>query len=484
MNLIRKAFTNKTVFYVFTRYIVYSITFISSMILAAKMGPYYFGIWGAVLLLLNYFHIFDLGIGNSVTVFLVKHKTNDVSRNDYELSAMGILAFMVLMVLGISGVYFCCGAGVFEKYHLGNRFYMVCLIAILQYYNDYFLRVSRVKGKMAAFTFYQSITQILVLLVAIFVKASDQLIDFLIGAYLISHVVSAVFFICKGGISFKGTWRFLYAKEILIKGFFLFCYNFFFYMIIVSTKSIIGYFYSVDDFGLFSFSYTLAHAALLLLSAFSSLIFPKLIDKFNSDDNENMQNMIRMVRNNYVFFSYGVMFLAMAFFPVVLYFIPKYSQSLVAVNLTSLSVLLYSNSFGFLSFLMAQNKEKQLAACSLVSLLINIIVSFVLVRVVLVQYAYLAFSIMLSYLFFSYFIVYYGKRFLGRSCGFVDVINEVLPYNLLIPYIIAIIFTFFNNAYLMLIPFLVFSVINRGEIRLIIDSIKRIIANPSVVDIH
>lgn len=71
-----KILSNKIVVYMLTRYVVYFVSFLSSLLIAGKLGPYYFGIWGFVLLLINYFHIIDFGIGNSMTVLLVQNKEN------------------------------------------------------------------------------------------------------------------------------------------------------------------------------------------------------------------------------------------------------------------------------------------------------------------------------------------------------------------------------------------------------------------------
>ncbi len=45
-------------------------------------------------------------------------------------------------------------------------------IAILQYFNDYFLKVYRVKGKMFEFAFYQTIIPVLVFTIFIFCERS------------------------------------------------------------------------------------------------------------------------------------------------------------------------------------------------------------------------------------------------------------------------------------------------------------------------
>ena len=480
--LLERMLRNKVVSYMLTRYLVYFISFLSSLLIAGKLGPYYFGIWGFVLLLINYFHIIDFGIGNSMTVLLVQNKENPQRQRNYEMASMFILGWISLFVVCIAVYYGCFGISFFEKYHLGNLFYLVCGIAILQYFNDYFLKVYRVKGKMFEFAFYQTIIPVLVLLFLFFAR-EERLVWLLTFAYLIGHVLSMFFYLKGGGISYRGKCTFKDCGLILNKGFYLFVYNFCFYMIIVSTKTIIGIYYTVEEFGYFTFSYTLAHAALLLLTAFSSLITPKLIDKFHSNDYVQIHATVRLLRVNYVYLSHGLMYIAMIGFPILLYVLPKYAGALRTINLTALATILYANSFGYSSLLMAKNKEKVIARNSLISLILNVILAFVLIKIFHVGYEYVILATLVTYFLYAYLTVYSGKRMLQQSINFFSVMKECFPTGVLVPFLGAIVVTMINVDYLMGVPFLLFLIIDRKEVEEIYLSFKRILFNPNVIDI-
>lgn len=464
-----------------SRYLVYFMTFLSSMIIAAKMGPYYLGIWGFITLLLRYFHIIDLGIGNSITVLLVQNKDNSQKQDDYEKSSLFILSLMSVVVLLLGLYNYLFGISVFEKYQIGNLFYFVCIIAILQYFNDYFLKVYRVKGKMFEFTFYQSIIPILTF-IAVFFTHGEKLVYLLVGVYLLSHIISLIVYISGRAISLKGKLQLSKTDELLKKGMYLFVYNFCFYMIIISTKTIIGAYYTIEEFGYFTFSYTLAHAAILLLTAFSALITPKLLDKFTTNDKSIIYNTIRTVRVNYVYLAHGLMYIAMTIFPVLLYFLPKYADTLQVINFTSLATLLYTNSFGYMSFLMARNREKAIALNSLFCLLVNISVAFFLVKVLHVGYEYVVLATLFSYFIYAFMSVHLGQKELIREISVIKVVKEVFPMGLLIPFVSAVIVTIINNKYLMFIPLTCFTTINTKEIKEIFNSLKKILYNPKVVD--
>lgn len=126
----KRFISNKIAIYLLTRYIVYFITFITSMIMANRLGPYYMGIWGSIVLILRYYQIFDFGISNSMTVLLVQNKKNSDKCDDLEMSAMVLMVGISLFVVGIGVYYKFVGIPFLEKFELGNRFYFVCLIAI------------------------------------------------------------------------------------------------------------------------------------------------------------------------------------------------------------------------------------------------------------------------------------------------------------------------------------------------------------------
>ncbi len=481
--VVRKAFTNKVFFYMATRYLIYFLTFISSIIIANKLGPYYLGIWGFVLLLIRYFHIIDFGIGNSMTVLLVKNKGQRKIQAEYEVTSMIILGLISLIILGLVVYYYYFGLPFLEKYKLGNLIYAVAAIAIMQYFNDYLLKVYRAKGKMFEFTFYQSIIQILVF-ISIFFAKGEQLIVLLISAYVIGHILSLLLYIRGGAIYIDGKPSLEKGKIIVSKGFLLFIYNFCFYMIIISTKTLIGIYYPIVEFGYFTFSYTLAHAALLLLTAFSSLVTPKLIDKFNTNDVELINRTVGLLRVNYIYLSHGLMYAAMIVFPLFLILMPKYSETLQVINFTALATILYTNSFGYTSLLMTKNKESWLARNTFISLIANVLLTFILIKVIGVSYQYAVIGTIISYLIYAYLTIYSGKKEVEKSANFRCVMKECFPIGLLVPFLGAIIVTLLNKGYLMVFPFLLFICMNIKEIKEIFTSLRRVLIKPEIVDVN
>lgn len=441
---VSKIFTNKVIFYLLSRYFTYFIQFITSMVIAVKLGPYYLGIWGFILLLLNYFQQVHFGIANSLNVFLVHYKDDKCKSDNYIANSITLIGGLSLLVFLFALYYYFFGIAYFQKYDLGNYFYWICIIAILQYFNGLFINILRVKNKIMQVAFCQSAI-VFLNFICIFFFTGKTLITFLVIGYLLGNLLSLGFVFISNIIP---PWRNVqispaYLKEILRKGLYLFLYNSCFYFIIISVRTIISYYYTVDEFGYFTFSFTLANAIMLLLDTFSFIIYPKIVSKLSSNNIGEVENILLKIRKSYISFAHLLIYFALIFSPFLLLFLPKYSESLQALNLIALAVLMNTNSFGYSTLLIARNKEKYSSMLSFFALIINILFALLLVNIFKVAYSFVILSVMFTYLLFSFALVVIGKISIGRYT-FHKVIKEFFPLKLFIPYLVALIVSIVN----------------------------------------
>lgn len=479
---IRQILNNKVMAYTFMRYMVCFISFVASMIIAVKLGPFYLGIWGFLLLLRRYFQLINLGIPDSVTILLVQNKNDKIRAADYETTAIVLIGILSVFVIFFAVYYYFFGIPAFEKYEVGNWFYYVCVIAILTYFNDLFFKIYRVKNRIFEISFYQSVVQVLTIGVVFFFR-DRALIHFLLWAYVFGYALSGFLFLRGKKLIFTGRVSFKDSHTLLSKGFFLFLYNFSFYMIVLSTRTIIGAYYSVEEFGYFTFAYTLSNAILILLDAFASLLIPKLIDKFNSGDMRTIESTIRTLRVNYVYSSHLLMYVLLMSFPVLLYFFPQYSDTLPVINLISLATVLFTNSFGYSLFLMARNREKVIAVNSLLALALNVGIGIFVVTVLKWSYEYVIVATLISYLLYTYLSVYFGQKEVGLRPTILVVLKECFPLKLLLPFLLTVAITVYNWTTFLFLPFLVFVVLNLGTIKELYSSLKRLLVNPNLIDV-
>ncbi|MDE5417225.1 hypothetical protein L3049_04315 [Labilibaculum sp. DW002] len=479
---IKKIKNNSVVVYLATRYLTYFAQFVISIFIAVKLGPYYFGLWGFLLLLLSYFQITNFGISNAINILLVQHKKDEFKIRDLISNAFALISCLCFIVLLLALYYYYYGIYFFEKYEVGNLFYPICLIAMFVYVNMLLMTIYRVRNKLFEIAFYQSIIPFLVLIALITVD-DKNLIVILLGIYLLGHTLSFLMFIFRKVLPVKGNVNLKDSKIIINKGFFLFVYNICFYLLIISVRTIVSIYYPVKEFGYFTFSYTLANSILLLLEAMTFVVFPKLIDKLNSDDPDVVEKNIEKIRTNYVYLSHGLIYIALVFFPIFVQLLPKYVDTLPALNLIALTIVLYTNAFGYNSYLMARNKEKIIALVSFVALFINVLLALILVVVFQIVYSHVIIATMFAYLFCILLFVYFGKKNLGRKISFLSIFQEAFPIKLLIPYLVAVVISLMEIRLAVFVPLILFIILNVSVIKKILNTIKNVIYKPEVINI-
>ena len=480
---IGKILKNKVVFYLASRYLTYFIQFITSLIIAAELGPYYMGIWGFILLLLNYFQQINFGIANSFNVLYVLHKDNEKECNNYIGNSLVLLVYLSILVISFFLYYQLFGISYFDKFHVDKYIIWVSMIAVMQYFVIFFLNLFRVKNQLNRVTFCQSIIVLLNFACVFFFKG-EELIQWLVAGYVVGNLLCIVMALTSGSIPKINEMKFSKRVQLIIlkKGLYLFLYNTCFYFIIISIRTIISGNYSVEEFGLFTFSYTLANALMLVLDALMFIIFPKVIDKLSSNNNEEVNNTLHFLRTTYITSAHLLIYVAIPCFPLVLHFLPQYSGALMSLNLIALTILINANSSGYLELLISRNKEKLAAALSATALLVNCILALFMVKVLHVSFSTVIVSTLITYLFFSMAAMYFGRTIVGKF-KLKDFLFQYFPLRLLIPYLLALIFIFNGLQDWLIVTMLIFFVMNIKVFERIMDALKTILIKPDVVNL-
>ena len=368
-----------------------------------------------------------------------------------------------------------------EKFNINKYFLFVPLIAVLGHFNVLFLTIYRFKNKLFEIAFYQSFRTFLVF-ISIFLATEENLLYILLIFYSVGEFISLLLFILRGGVPFHLKLSFKESKKIMKKGLFLFTYISSYAMILISTRTFISYFYNVEDFGFFTFSYSLANAILLFLQAFTFIIMPKVLDKLNSDFNSEIILTIDKIKTNYNTLSYLLLFIVITTFPYLLSFLTEWKDTLSTLNMTVISIIVTSNAYLFSSYLMARNREILLSIISLFSLSINILFSYIFIVVLNLQVEYAILSMLISYMFFGLACSYFTYKTISNYKFSIICLN-FFPLRLFIPYIILIITLILNINYATFISLTIFLALNIKELMIVINSFKKIILNSNIIDL-
>ena len=482
--LLKQVFKNKVVFYLASRYLTYFIQFVTSLIIAVKLGPYYMGIWGFVLLLLNYFQQLHFGISNSFNVLFVQNKNNVQKCNDYMVNSMVLISYLAICVSLFYIIYLLFGNEWFGKYNASKYMSWICIIAILQYFVQFFTNLFRVKNLLNYVAFCQSAIVVLTFF-CVFIFKEEILIKALVLSYVIGNFLCVILFFFSGSIPRMSDVHinFNYQKEIIKKGLYLFLYNSCFYFIIISDRTFISANYSVEEFGLFCFSFTMAQAIMLVLDSLTFVVFPKVIYKLSSDSSEEILLTISTLRKVYIPSAHLLIYLALPCFPLLLLFIPKYEYAIPSFNMIALTILINTSSFGYLELLISRNKESVMAKLSVIALIINCLLAAFLIWVMKVGVSYVVTATLMTYVLFAISAVYYGKKCLSLQLTYLDLFYEIFPIRSLIPYCLALFLVIWEKELLMVLPLCSFILLNFKRVVDIKNTVRKLLLRPETVNL-
>lgn len=483
LNLIKVSLKSPAIFYLISRYGTYIIQFINSLLIAAFLGPYYLGIWGFIYLVIGYVGQVNLGIPHSLNVILsIKKKNKELSTHILQNGVTMTLILSILTILFFVSIKLnLIQVGV--KYQFSNYAWTVALIAILTHFNSVLSNVFRVYGKITAIAINQSLYPLFVLII-VFLFRGENLLWAILFANCLAFIVSFIIYIFQTPVNLTPLFNSKIVRIIQIKGWYLFLYNASFYLILLSTKSFISSHYSIVEFGYFTFAYSLANVVSLLLNSVSFLIYPKMLNRFATTDGKQTISILTDIRTAYISTSHLLIHLLIVLFPLFLYFFPNYSDASTSFKITALTVVLYTNSFGYQGLLLAKGREKKVASIALGALIVNVLLAMLLIYILAVSFDYVILATLLTYLLYVYLLGFWGRKVLKLSTKVEEVLKDIFPIKQSIPFVLSLCLLFFgaSNVYFVL-PFLVYLFLNYKDIIVIKNTIKKIISNPNFINI-
>jgi O-antigen/teichoic acid export membrane protein len=486
MNLyikISEILRNKIFIFVIIRYFLFFIQFIGTILIASKLGPFFMGIWGFLLLIQQYYSFVSVGQGYSMNIILVQNKNNAVLEKEIVSSSFLIEIFQVSLIALFTLIIAFSPVDYFEKYSFSSYMWLACVIAIIAHFNSLFLIIYRIKNDIKKILFYQGVVPVLSLSAELIFKG-EMLIYSLLVVFLAGNILALIYFM-KGydRISMSDITRDM-ILIIVRKGFFLLIYNLCFYFIVISTRTIISSHYSVAEFGSFTVVFTLASSVFLILEGVTFLLFPKLIDVFSKKNEEEPQKKLDQLRTIYITLTHGLVYLAICFFPLIFIFLPQYKDSSSMLNLITLSLLMIHNANGYSDLMMARNREKKISLLSTIALVLNILLAFILTKVFNVPIEYAILSVLVSYLIYTLLVVYYGLRISNGKFSIGSYLSGYFPLRLFLPYLCSLICNLlFNEILISVLIFIVYILLNIKQLKEIKIMFSRLIKTPDILNI-
>lgn len=477
-----KAGKNKVLLYVSSRYLTYTLQFLNSIILAVALDASY-ALYGFILIVLQYIAQFNLGVPHSLNVLLSVNK-GDKKKMDALLStSLFIYLFLslviVLLFVAVSGL----GIQVGEKFNFAQYAVVVIAIGIITHFNSLFSNYFRVINRLGEIIFFQSFIPVLTFVFLFFVKG-ELLLQYVLGVMLGGNILALLLFLKNAHVKI---WKpdFSLMRPIIKKAFFLFLYNMSFYLILLSTRTVVSNDYSVSDFSLFTFSFTLANAIMLLFDSFSFLIYPKTIHRLSQADRPKVLHIIDLIRVNYITAIHFVLYCFILVFPVIIYFFPRFDSVFKCFTLIAMTVILYSNCFAYSSFLTAKGQERRLCVLAFLTLALNVGLCFFISRFLKAGYSYVILATFVSYIFYNLLLAFQTYRVqLKMDISFWGILKENYPARLFLPFAIGLAFAFLNlHPLSFLLVLALYILLNRKQLVMIKQMVGKIIQDANIINI-
>ncbi len=475
--MIKRLINNPSFSYIISRYIIYGVQFLNSILIAVTLGPLYLGIWGFLNLVIQYLSQINFGIAHSVNTIasINKNKEKYLSKIvGYALISTALLCLILGLIFLIN---FYCRLNFGVKYNFSAYVLPVFFIIILTYFNSLLSNMLRIYNKITELAIGQSILPFATLF-SIFIFSKENLLSALVWTNFLATLISFLLYVFRFPINIKFVFNLKLFKIIQIKGWYLFIYNTSFYLIIISTRYLISFYYDVIEFGYFTFSFSLATVLSLLLDSFTFLIWPKLLNRLAKLNAHESSNLINNVGKLYTTATHCILHIGICIFPFFILLFPRYSQIGTSFSLIALTVVLFTNSFGYQGLLIARGKEKLIGRISFLILILNVILCYTFINIFNVEYDYVILATLICYFTYNIFFTSLGRKAIGLSLNIRVVFSDFFPHNIFIPYLLSFFLIIFKvDYYYYFLPILTFFIFNHNSLNEIYKKLNNVIGN-------
>lgn len=476
-NLFKSNFTR----FVLIKYITFLVQFINSIFIAKFLGPFIFGIYSFLTLVIQYFSYSGLGINYALNTLLALKKNREELSEKIWQNSLGIILLISICVLVIGFTLHHFEVSSFSKYSYRQYNWWIIVLTILNNFNLIFVNLFRVYGKLNEISFNEGIGPILILITLVYFNDNVEVID-IIYCLVLKNLFSLIIFIFRSPIPNHVRFNIRISKILVISGIKLLIYNLSYIFIMLSAKTLVSMHYTIEDLANYSFANTLSVNLLMIAGVFSFLFYPKMINKFGTE--KNSENIIYHINKFNSFYLEGInalTFISVLSLPLINTFLGDYTKVSTLFIIIIIAQLLINSSLGYSTYLIASKKEIKLIQTGIFSILI--IVSFgTIVSILNLKLEILTLGVLIAALFYLYHIVYTSAKLLNSKKSAFQLIYKSFGWNKIIPLIILISSTLFDHLiFLSFIPTFVYFLLNTKKLVLVIKNSIPIIFNNNLL---
>ena len=228
-----KTLRSDTIQFVVIRYLSYGLIFLNSILLARYLGSFYFGIYGFIMLFLQYLLYSNFGINHSLnTILAIKKNKKQLSQIIWSTSfLMNFFISVIIFLLNILVVYIF--PEILKKYNYAYYSLSIISIGVLANTNNLFLALYRIFSKLSKINFQLFFPQFLVLILLLIFKGGMK-IEYILYAMLVANGLSLILFMINPPLKLSFAFHKTVAIILFKRGINLLLYNLSYNFIIYS----------------------------------------------------------------------------------------------------------------------------------------------------------------------------------------------------------------------------------------------------------
>lgn len=349
--------------------------FLRGILVAKFLGPYFFGVWGFLMLVNQYLQYTSLGLQYAINVELAVNALSDTQKKKKYIGVALTLALLIAVTLFVVGlVVQIYEISLFTKYNFSKYAITISLIVGLTHIKEIYANIYRVYGKLNRIIFSELLFACLPLL-AVLIFSGESLITALLVAMIVSIVIALVVFTISAPFPIVPQLDIASINSLLAIGLPLLIYNLSFGLIAITGRTIISVFYSVETLGYFALANSITSATLLGLRAVTWVVFPSLLTKTRLGlPDQEVRFTVQKINDLYSTAVFLVVFSIIFFIPILFIILPDYKPVLGVLTILLLMQALLSVSFGYNTMAIARKKQLNVAGISFIAVIFVLIV--------------------------------------------------------------------------------------------------------------
>jgi len=452
---------------------VFLLQFLRGLFIAKVLGPYFFGIWGFIKLIQQYLSYMGFGIQYSLNVELsTKKKKNASTVGNLIGNSILRTSFISAMVITVGIIIKLKSIDIFSSYSFSKFIIYVVLIASFNLMLQVFTNVYRSYGHLFRIAMMELLLATATLS-CVFIFKDLELIYGLLGTMLLTAVISIGVFITKFPFPINICFNLKTAKSLISAGLLLQVWNVSYYLIIVSSQTIISIFYSVEEMGYFSLAFSITIASLLGLRAATWVLFPQFLWKLREEITiQEAKITVNKITKIYSSFVYLITLGAIMLSPILYIFLDKFEPTESALNYLLLSQAILSGCFAYNSLAIARKKQAKVAKISVATVVLVIVMGLAIVFLSF-GFSIIALSVTIGTLFYSVMQTRLGESLIGKNINLFESFKKILPPNFFIPILVVLIGNLLKYSRIAgIIGFIIYVVYNFNNLKYSLNQLK------------